>query len=607
MKAKYFTATTFEQAEQLAEAHFNCPKAELVIDAISGQDAVPENAETGEKGIAGEPWTIVAIQGSHGEISQMNAFYTLYYEKDGVYLEIYEQRGRGKELDTEQLIWHLKRKNISSLNIAAVQGLSEKSAGRIKIAPEQKEFIYGEDISVVISGDEKEAVARLLEPEEGGALLTAEKVKAKLKEAGVLHGIDDEAVESWLSAKIYGEPQMLAQATPPIEGEDGKLIFHFSTDERTGAPREIGGGRVDYRSLDLYVPVTEDQLLVSRVAATEGLPGTTVRGNPIRQRQSKEAILPRGKNVAYNDDRTEMKSTCSGMVEFVNGAINVSNVYSIRGDCDMSVGNIDFDGSVHISGSVRSGSVVKATNTITVGGSVEAATIIAGGNVEIKGGMQGSGKGLVEAGGAVSILFVERGTIMAEGPISVDVSIHSTLETGSTIHLLGKRGALIGGSARAAGDVVASFLGSLSNAKTEVEVGCTPRKRARIEALEKDLERLGADRRKLFQLRTYLDTSKATMDTQMWEKLKNSEIANLRINDEDTLSVETEMQELRDELEHATESKVHVFETAFHNTRIVIGSSAYKITEDISYATFKYDDGEIVYGICEKNKTDIKK
>jgi len=587
MKAKYFTAGSREEAEAAALTYFACGKEALTIDVICGD----REGET--------TWEILAIKGTSSETKNMDAFYTVYYETDGVYLEIYPERGSGADLDRSALMQHLSRKKIVDLGISSVQNVSEKGSGKAKIAMSQAEVIYGEDISVTVTDDELEASVRLLAPEPNGPPMELPAAKQKLTEAGVIHGIDEAALSGVIAAKEYGEPHVVAKATPPADGEDGKLVFHFSTDERTGAPVEIGGGRVDYRTLDLFVPVTEGQLLVTKTDATEGMPGTSVKGSSIKQRPGKETTLPRGKNVSFNDERTEIHASCAGMVEFVNNAINVSSVYKINGDCDMGVGNIDFEGSVHISGSVRSGYVIKATDGINVGGGVEAAQLIAGGNVEVKGGMQGSGKGMIEAGGSVSVMYIEQGSIAADGPVTVDVSIHSKIETGSTLHAKGKRGAIIGGHVMAAGDIVANFIGALSNTKTEVEVGVMPRKRARIMTLEKEMERLKGDKIKLDQLDAYLVKTKGSMDNETWTKLYNSGVENRRINEEEKKAFEQEITTLKNEMEHATDSRVHVFETAFSGSRIVIGSSSYKITDEISYATFKFSDGEVVYGPCE--------
>jgi len=350
----------------------------------------------------------------------------------------------------------------------------------------------------------------------------------------------------------------------------------------------------------------EGQLLVTKTDATEGVPGLSVKGEAIKQRPGKEIALPRGKNVTYNDDKSEMYASSAGMVEYVNNTINVSNVYSVKGDVDMSVGNIDFDGSVLITGSVRSGHTIKATGGINIAGGVEAAKLIAGGNVEIKGGMQGSSKGKIEAGGSVSVMYIEQGTIDANGPVTVDVCIHSKIETGSTFTAQGKRGAIIGGQVAAAGNITTNFIGSLSHPKTEVEVGVMPRKRARYQELEKEMERIAGDKIKLDQLDAYLAKSKGSMDNETWTKLHISGVENRRINDEDAKAHTDEMEDLKYEMEHATDSRVHVFEAAFEGSRIVIGSNAFKVTDDISYATFRYDNGEVVWGPCEITKGDKK-
>ena len=590
MKAKYFTAENREAAAKMAAEYFGCDAGEITLEEISGG------------GAEGAPVQVLALLGTPEKISQMNAFFGLYYESDGVYLELYTGRGSGHPLDTEAVIAHLSRKNIGGLNGAAVQALISERSGRAKIAQAQQESIIGEDILVEIKSDEMEASAKLLAPEPGGANLDFETAKKKIQSAGVTDGLDEQALKELLEARDYGQSRVIAKATPYVDGTDGKLIFHFSTDERTGRPREIGGGRVDLRSLDLYVPVVEGQLLVTRISAMEGSPGVTVKGKVLKHKPGKEVNMPKAKNVSINEDRTEMHAMCSGMVEFINNTVNVSSVYKINGDCDISVGNIDFDGSVHVSGSVRSGNTIKATGAVVVGGVVEAATIIAGGNVEIKSGMQGADKGKIEAGGSVTALYIERGAVIADGSVNLDVSIHSVIEAGGSLVAKGKRGAIIGGRACAAGDVTANSIGALSQANTEIEVGVMPRKRLRIQTVENEIEKLKSEIVKLDQLDTYLEKSKEKMDPETWEKLYRSGAENRRLDEQYLEDYNEELTELKYELEHATEGKVHVFDTAFAGVKIIIGNGSLKIHDDIQYATFRHKDAEVVYGPCDLSK-----
>ncbi|MCL2226429.1 MAG: FapA family protein [Oscillospiraceae bacterium] len=589
MKAKYITAENLEAAENTAAEHFGLNKGEITIEVLS------EDAQ-------GAVCEVLALVGSPGEISNMNAGFGVYYEPGGVFLEVYEQRGAGKPLVDSDLMQYLSRKNLSGVNVTPIHKLLSAKQGRSAIAPAQSEFLFGEDLKVEVSADEMEASARLLSPEPGGSALELGEAKQKIVAAGVTHCIDEQAIIELLAEKCYNEPKIIASGLPPEDGQDGTIVFNFSTDERTGRPREIGGGRVDYRSLDLYEPVTEGQLLLSKEPATEGKPGTSVKGREIKQKPGKEAALPRGKNVTINNEKTQMHANCSGMVQFLNNAVNVSNVYTVKGDCDLSVGNIDFDGCVHISGSVRSGNTIKATGSVVVGGVVEAAKISAKGNIEIKSGMQGSDKGMIEAGGSVVAMYIERGHVVADGSVTVDVSIHSTIETGGTLTAKGKRGAIIGGRVGAAGDVVANYIGAISNTRTEVTVGMMIRKRERISFLEKELERVKLELVKLDQLDVYLAKAKEKMDPEQWKTLNASGMETRRSSMEDAEAFELEKEGLLKELEQATAGKVHVFETAFSGAIISVGSATLKLTDEIPFATFKFREGEVVYGPCEISK-----
>jgi len=589
MMARYFSAESCDAAGDAAVSFFGCTREEVIIEVVTSDE---------EAGCC----QILAMTGRPAEIVNMDAHYSVFYESDGVYLELYNQRGTGKALVCNDLMHHLSRKNINGLDITAVQTLIKNTAGRILIAFPQEEYIYGERLSVVVAADEMKAEAILLAPEEGGALLDLEAAKQQLNEAEVTHGINEERLASLIESRTYNQPYIVAEAIAPVDGENGKLQFNFSTDERTGSPKEIGSGRVNYRSLDIYVPVTEGQLLVTLVPPTEGTPGVTVTGTYIEPKPGKEIVLPKSKNVRVNEEKTQMFALCSGMVEYINNSVNVSNIFNVKGDCDLSIGDIDFDGSVHVTGTVRSGSTIKATGGVIIDGGVEAATIIAGGNVEIKGGVQGGDKAVIEAGGAVSMLYVERGTVQADGPVTFDVSMHSIIEAGETLTAKGRRGAIIGGRAGAAGNITANYVGTVSHTRTEVAVGVMPRKRTRLQQLETEISFLNAEQAKLDRLDYYLEKSKNQISNEKWTLLHKSSVENRKFNKGLIDEYTTEKDSLVYELEHSTEGKIHVLDTVFSGSQVLIGSDRYTVNDEISYVSFTRNDSNVVYGPCEISK-----
>ena len=74
------------------------------------------------------------------------------------------------------------------------------------------------------------------------------------------------------------------------------------------------------------------------------------------------------------------------------------------------------------------GYTVKATGDITVNGAVEGATLISGGKIVIKRGMQGMEKGVMRAGGDIISNFIESSKVHASGRIITDAIMHSDVE-----------------------------------------------------------------------------------------------------------------------------------------------------------------------------------
>ena len=588
-KTRYFSAENQDAAEKKAEEYFDRSKSALVLEVF-------------KDGTDDSDWMIFAFSGTADTLADLNGGYGLFYEPDGVYLEMYRERGTGTPIDAAVPTAYISKKNVSQIDDPALRTLTQKKNGRARIAPAQNEFFLGEDIAIDIPNDESEARAKLLEPEQGGAPLELEIAMQKVVQAGVTHGMDMQALKELIEQKHYNIEKVIAVSTPPVDGVDGFLTWHFQTDAKVAHPKELEGGKVDYKQLDLYEPVDEGQKLVTRTLATEGEPGTTVKGREIKQRRGKDVAFPKGKNVDIDEEKTVMTSKFSGLVEVVGNNINVSNVYHVNGDVGPAVGNIDFDGSVQISGNVISGHVIKATGGVFVGGVVEASVINAGGNVEVKRGMQGMDKGNITAGGSISILYIERGRAAAGGSITVDASIHSVLEAGESLYAKGKRGSIIGGRAIAAGEIVASSLGSVSHAQTEIEVGVMPKKRARFDFLTEEIERVTGELAKLDQQETYLDKAKEKLDAETLDKLMRSLVENKRGNEEKLAEATEESAALKRELDEAVNGKVHVYETVYPGVRVTIASDSYKVSDDINFATFKFRDGQITYTPCEIKK-----
>ena len=81
-------------------------------------------------------------------------------------------------------------------------------------------------VEIVVAEDEMSAQMELFPPQ-GGKKVTFEDVKAALAEKGVVHGIDEDLIASAIEEERYYEKFTVAKGTPPVDGEDTKINYHF--------------------------------------------------------------------------------------------------------------------------------------------------------------------------------------------------------------------------------------------------------------------------------------------------------------------------------------------------------------------------------------------
>lgn len=590
--AQYFHCQNKEEAQALAQAHFNCQAGHLRV-------AMVHEATDLSPGLA------LALYGDTPEAmaqaENMDGAVRIAYREDGTWVERYPSRGRGAALARLDAGEYVARKQITGLEMAPLTLVLDAGIGMARIGPAQPERVLDQDLAVRISADEMEASASLLPPDPGGAMLDEQGVAARLTELGVCFGHNAMAIKYMLSEQRYDKSYVVAKGKRPRDGENGSIKLHFRT-TLTAAPQVIDEkrDRVDFRSLDLFEPVKAEQLLASRILSTPGEPGQTVTGTELPPKPGKDVVLPRGRGITYDEAKMNIYAQTAGMVTFTRGSINVDNVYTIRENCDLSTGNINFDGNVEIRGNVIQGMVVKATGNIVVGGVVEGATLEAGGDIVLKLGIQGMDRGHLVAKGDITAQFIERAKVTVSGSLTADSIIHSNLEVGAVLTVRGKRGMLVGGGAKVAREAIVQTLGSTTQTATYVEVGVLPGTRSRIEELNAEINRLTAEIKKMAMVGFYLERQEHLDEGRA--KLYNS-------IGESTFYYGQLLQEYTDErdtlvreVDGAVEGKVHVLGSAYPGTRLGIASARLKLEQEIPFATFRYYEGEITYGACEVSR-----
>lgn len=325
---------------------------------------------------------------------------------------------------------------------------------------------------------------------QGGTAVTREAIVAALAAEGVTSGLLDTTIAAVVAAgSTSGE--IVARGTPAEDGADGRLEV-LIPQARDRQPHEDMSGHIDYHDLGDIQVVHPGDALMRRHPPTPGVDGRTLLGQTIPAKPGKivkfASKLP-GTDFAGGDDNL-LLAAVTGQPVIVKNGMAVEPIYKIK-QVGSASGNVNFDGNVVISGDVDAGMTVCATGDIEVGGVVDLATLEAGGNIVVKGGVigslvhAGSGEHHVRCGGSFNATYAQQAVIEAGDSIFIDdMALQCELSALNHIAVGHKqRGHIIGGSAKAMLSITAKVIGSPSQGHTRLEIGVNPQMRAEQQAL----------------------------------------------------------------------------------------------------------------------------
>ena len=335
----------------------------------------------------------------------------------------------------------------------------------------------GKDIQIQLSEDRMEAAIQLSKPDSNSQGYTREEILNKLAEVGIKTGIDEEKILEIIEQKQFGQFIIIANGRPVEAGLDGYYEYFFDVNlagnTNPSKPTIREDGSIDFFSNNKFVMVKEGDLLCKYHEPTKGNFGFDVLGKLLVPKPGKPASRIRGKGFVVSDDGLDYYASKNGKVEFRNFDLNISDVYDISGDVDLSTGNIDFDGDVNISGSVGSGITIHAMGNIYIGGFVEGANLRASKDIIIRDGCNTKGVGKVIADGNIQAKFFENTIVFCKGDVKCDYVLNSTIVAYGKVYATGNRGSIIGGDVTGVLGVDMDDCGHETGAKTVIRVGAT--------------------------------------------------------------------------------------------------------------------------------------
>lgn len=522
-----------------------------------------------------------------------NGYFRLVNDSEGYGIALCQPKGGGDEIPKEEMLQYLNdykisynEKMLDMMLLMEEDDICHLGSGK---CPE-----HPETYNMKISEDGMIATVRFIPPSESGKRMTFDDFMKDLRFKNIKYGIQDKALQEHFSSEgMYCTDILVAKGREAEKGEDARIEYCFNTDNRR-RPMQNEDGSVNYFQLSIINHCKKGDTLARIIPEKPGVEGSNIFGESISVGEVKRQTLKFGRNIELSEDKLSITSMVDGHVTLLDDKVFVSDVFQIK-NVDVSTGNIDFDGSVEISGYVAANYEVKASGNVIINGIVEGAKIISGGNIIIAKGMNGMGKGYLKAGGNVVVKFLENARVVSGGYVEAEAILHSKVSAGSEVRVDGRKGIIVGGYVQAANKIAAKVIGASMGAPTILEVGVNPLIKTQYDRMQKIM----ADNTKTVK-------NAETILNNFKEKLKKGVQYNegqlkymksvAALVEEKTAEMEQmsqRLERLRAMLETQKQAEIVVNDQIYPGTTIIIGDVSKTLQVNFHYCKFVRDAGEV--------------
>lgn len=446
------------------------------------------------------------------------------------------------------------------------------------------------DILIGISHDSMEAYLHLTPLTEMYAFDHGE-ILTMLKAEGIVHGVEEDRIIALVQninlTQFPVAHERIARGTPAKAGVDAKIVYHFKLDRELRLV-EDEDGNIDYKELGLINNVCKGDLLAEKIPLVLPESGMDIYGNEIKGASAKDTGLVAGNNVRMSEDRMSCYAELDGQVFLKRMMIQVSPIYEVPHDVDLTTGNITFNGSVVVYGSVLSGFAIKAKDNVTIFGVVESANIVAGGNIFIKRGIKGGEKAVIQCKGDLTVKFIESAKVECHGNLLVETSIiNADVTCFSKVNLDRGKGQIVGGHVRGIMGIACVEAGSKLGVQTRLTTGDKFIVKERIDETNALLDEKNTERAKVNEFLS-----------KLMEIADNNEVRKEQISQasEQKSSLDKEIMELeskRDKLSMLystdTMSRIRVSSICHANVQVTVGHSNMTVQNEYRAPSF-YED-----------------
>ncbi|MDN4493377.1 DUF342 domain-containing protein [Ureibacillus aquaedulcis] len=391
----------------------------------------------------------------------------------------------------------------------------------------------------------------------------------------IKHGIKEIEIPALITGKSY----CIAEGTQPVKGADA-IVKYLEIPERKPVIHE--DGKADYFEMNFIFEIKEGDWLGEKIPPQPGIEGVNIFGDNVPAPFGEDVPLqydPQAAKEVQENGKIILYASKTGAVENLQGLLTVTNHLIIDGDVGTATGNIQFDGSVSIRGTVNSGFSVRATGDI----SIESPEGITGakllksekGDIFIKNGLFGLGDTEVEAGGSIFVKHVNDAKLFAQNEIVIGFYSLGSYLVSDSILLDERNGKIIGGKAVAKNSIITAFSGNRLERRTELIIESLG-KQETYDKIQEKAALLKSTREETYEL-----TIKVNEANKHISKLNRQQLQSLKILQQELEKkkmhcdrIDKEIQQLMHAIKNIGKEEINVTKEAHPGTFIRIGKKS---------------------------------
>lgn len=331
---------------------------------------------------------------------------------------------------------------------------------------------------------------------------------------------------------------IVASGREPVLPVDGTIEWHedyFTEGYHIDPDTKL----IDFHRRIGNPSVEQDELLVTVTRGKPGKDGVDVYGRVISVRKPKEVSLRFGPNVYWDESVSGFRAKCPGRVRLRRQELDVDPICYVKNGVGIESGNIEHKGKVVIEGNVEMDFAVEATGDIEIRGLAYPSDIICGGNLAVRGGINGHPSKKIDIRGNILAQYIMNATVRSDGNVlSNNEIIHCEIVTSGEVNC--NRGRIVGGKIHATRGITVGEAGAPNKTRTLLIAGIDLKLQDSLRTIIAEIERL--------------ERAMATLETA-YRKLKSNLKVFGRVGKEKMAVIEHKLSEGTEEIDRLIAEK----------------------------------------------------